>query len=132
MFLHCCSSTFISRFVPLVDCVDKIAFYYWKLSITLKTYRKQYPVMYLWSFKTPSVALAASRIILSDIIILYISDNVVGICSWFRCVPCNNDNQCVARRYCKGRYNPLITNSCSDRKSNGGLCTRDAMCLSGE
>ena len=58
--------------------------------------------------------------------------NPPGICSWFRCVNCNRDSQCASNRYCRGRYNPFIVNECALRKANGKLCSRDAMCLSGE
>ena len=58
--------------------------------------------------------------------------NPPGICSWFRCVLCNQDTQCAANQYCKGRFNPFIVNHCSARKPNGQLCTRDAMCISGK
>ena len=58
--------------------------------------------------------------------------NPPGICSWFRCVLCNQDTQCAANQYCKGRFNPFIVNHCSARKPNSQLCTRDAMCISGK
>ena len=58
--------------------------------------------------------------------------SVLGICSWFRCVYCNQDSQCPAGKYCKGKSNPFVVNECTPKKDNGGWCIRDAMCKSGK